>query len=92
MLAALTQQARLNRNMTIEELAVAVKVSPAVIRKLEKADPDVALGAAFEIAAAMRIRLFDADDDLMEMHLAQAKQALAILLRFAEPLPLNDDF
>lgn len=44
LLAALIQQARLNRRMTIEDLALALKVSPADIQKLEEGDPTVAVG------------------------------------------------
>ena len=40
--------ARRERRWTVEDLAARVGVSPVTIRKVEKGDPTVALGTAFE--------------------------------------------
>ena len=90
--AALVRQRRLGRSLTVEELAEQSGLDVSILEKLELGDPGVPLGIAFEAAATLGVRLFDADENLLEMHLTQVKKALSVLPRIVEPRELYDDF
>ncbi|MBA2317861.1 MAG: helix-turn-helix transcriptional regulator [Euzebyales bacterium] len=53
-------RARRERRWTVAALAERAGISPVTLRKVEKGDPTVALGAAFEVATLLGIHLFGA--------------------------------
>jgi transcriptional regulator with XRE-family HTH domain len=71
--------ARRERRWTLEELAERVGVTPFTLRKVERGDPTVGLGVAFEAAAIVGVRLFDADDDRRRLESARVDDRLAVL-------------
>jgi transcriptional regulator with XRE-family HTH domain len=61
LLGAEIAQARLARRWTVRELAERAGVSPATLQKVERGNPSVALGTAFDVATLVGVPLFYAD-------------------------------
>ncbi len=61
LLGAEIRQARLARRWTVRELAERAGISPATLQKVERGNPSVALGTAFDAASLVGVRLFYPD-------------------------------
>ncbi|MEK4031900.1 helix-turn-helix transcriptional regulator [Methylocystis sp. IM3] len=61
MLGQLIRRARIERKMTTTELAERAGLSRGLVQRIEKGDPGCGIGAVFEAAAIVGVRLFDAD-------------------------------
>jgi transcriptional regulator with XRE-family HTH domain len=61
LLGAEITQARLARRWTVRELAERAGISPATLQKVERGNPSVALGTAFDAATLVGVPLFYAD-------------------------------
>lgn len=73
-------QARREKRWTLEELAERAGVTPFTVRKVERGDPTVAVGTAFEVARLVGVPLFGTDDrTTMEGLLRQGRERLALL-------------
>jgi transcriptional regulator with XRE-family HTH domain len=83
---------RRRRRWTVEGLAERVGVSPTTIRKVERGDPTVAIGTAFEAAALVGVALFhdDAARRALEGDVLAAR--LALLPAVVRPISVDDDF
>ena len=71
--------ARRDRRWTIAELAERAGVSPVTVRKVERGDPTVALGTAFEVATIVGIRLLGVGPDELSDRVARSRDRLALL-------------
>jgi len=84
---------RLERRWTIEELAERVGVSVVTLRKIERGDPSVGLGVAFEAATLTGVPLFYEDRSRLAAELRRAEDRLAVLpSRARKPRVIHDDF
>jgi DNA-binding XRE family transcriptional regulator len=84
--------ARRERGWTAAELAERVGVQPQTIGRLEKGEPTVALGLAFEAAVVVGLPLFGADERELPALAAAAQQRLALLpARVTKPAVVVDD-
>lgn len=61
LLGAEIAQARIARRWTVRELAERAGISPTTLQKVERGNPSVALGTAFDAATLVGIPLFYAD-------------------------------
>ena len=61
LLGARVRLARRERRWTLQELADRAGVTAVTMRKVERGDPSVGLGIAFEAAALTGVPLFDPD-------------------------------
>ncbi len=87
-------QARRERRWTAEELAEWANISPVTLRKVERGDPTVALGTAFEVATLVGVRLFGGDSSELGRIVAREQDRLALLpdrVRVPQRAP-DDDF
>lgn len=86
--------ARKERGWTAADLAERVGVQPQTIGRLERGEPTVALGVAFEAAVVAGVPLFAADEQDLPALAAAARQRLALLpARIAKPpVVIDDDF
>ena len=84
--------ARRERGWTMAELAERVGSSETTIRKIERGDPTVELGTAFEAAALAGVELFheDAPTRAREAELMSAR--LAVLPERIRRREVDDDF
>src|ERR1700719_3185967 len=62
LLGQLIRKARIDQKMTAEELADRAGMSRGLLRRIENGDLGCTLGAVFETAAVLGVRLFDADE------------------------------
>lgn len=93
LLGARIQLARRERRWTLQELADRVGVTAVTMRKVERGDPTVRLGIAFEAAALTGVPLFDADPDRRRLEAARVDDRLAVLPRLVRrPTEVDDDF
>lgn len=85
--------ARRERRWTLGELAERVGVTRVTMRKVERGDPTVRLGVAFEAAALLDIPLFDADPSRRRLEARRLDDRLAVLPQAVRPrTKVDDDF
>jgi len=84
---------RQERRWTLQELAERVGVSIPTMRKVERGDPSVGLGIAFEAATLTGVPLFHPDPSRLSLEAARVEDRLAVLPRLVrKPAEVDDDF
>ena len=92
LLAQLIRRARIERKLTAQELADRVGVSRGLLHRIERGDPG-AIGAVFETAAKVGVRLFDADQTEIEAQLSTGRGTLTLLPKAVRcPVGKVEDF
>jgi transcriptional regulator with XRE-family HTH domain len=94
LLGQLIRRARIERKITAAELAERAGLSRGLVQRIEKGDPGCAIGAVFEAAAIVGLRLFDADQTALS-DIITANQATLTLLPQAvraSKIEAKDDF
>jgi transcriptional regulator with XRE-family HTH domain len=74
LLGAEIVQARLARRWTVRELAERAGISPATLQKVERGNPSVALGTAFDVATLVGVPLFYTDGSRLADEAARARR------------------
>jgi transcriptional regulator with XRE-family HTH domain len=94
LLGHMIRNARVERKMTIADVAERAGVSRGLVHRIENGDMGCSIGAAFEVAAIVGVRLFDAEPTSLTRHLGMARDKLALLPKAARRSPeaVNDDF
>ena len=94
LLGELIRRSRLERKMTAGQLAERAGLSRGLVQRIEKGDPGCAIGAAFEAAAIVGVRLFDADQPALTTMIDANQAVLALLPRAARAarIKAKDDF
>jgi transcriptional regulator with XRE-family HTH domain len=94
LLGQLIRQARIERKLTAAELAQRANLSRGLVVRIEKGDPGCAIGAVFEAAAVVGVRLFDADQTSLTDKVRAHKATLALLPRSVRVsnIEVKDDF
>jgi transcriptional regulator with XRE-family HTH domain len=89
-------QARRERRLTLEELAERAGVTPFTVSKVERGDPTVRLGTAFEVARLVGVPLFGVEDRAtMDELVRQGRDLLTLLPARVRPSAMkapDDDF
>lgn len=92
--AALLRVRRKERNLTVNELADRLGISPPTVRKVLEGSPAVAIGSYFEAARILGVPLFDPDSDRFAVTSSRTVEMEALLpkrVRTSQP-EINDDF
>ena len=93
LLGARIQLARRERRWTLQELADRAGVTAVTMRKVERGDPSVRLGVAFEAATLTGVPLFDPDPARRRLEADRIDDRLAVLPRLVRrPMEIDDDF
>jgi transcriptional regulator with XRE-family HTH domain len=79
LLGNLIRAARKERKMTAQEVADRSGISRGLLRRIEKGDPKCELGATFEVATIVGVKLFDAEATTLTKHIRQTEDKLALL-------------
>ena len=79
LLGGLIRAARRERRMTAMELAERAGISRGLLQRIEKGDLKCEIGAAFEVAALVGVKLFDVGDESLTKHIRQTDDKLALL-------------
>jgi DNA-binding XRE family transcriptional regulator len=90
----LIRRARIARKLTTQELAERAGISRGLVQRIEKGDPACAIGAFFEVAAIVGVRLFNADHATLSRAISANDAMLALLPKSVRPssTQVNDDF
>lgn len=94
LLGGLIRRSRIERKLTIEELAERAGVSRGLVRRIESGDPGCSIGAVFEAAAIVGVKLFDADQPALSAHVSETSRMLTLLPKSvrASTRAVEDDF
>lgn len=94
LLGLMIRTARIERKITIEELAERAGVSRGLVYRAEEGDMGCAIGAVFELAILVGVPLFTSDQASMALHTATAEKILALMPRAVHPSrkDIDDDF
>jgi transcriptional regulator with XRE-family HTH domain len=94
LLGQLIRRARIEKRITIEELAERSGLSRGLVHRIEKGDLGCAIGAVFETAAIVGVRLFDADQSTLTREISANASTLALLPQSirTSTAPVKDDF
>jgi transcriptional regulator with XRE-family HTH domain len=74
LLGAEIRQARIARRWTVRELAERAGISPATLQKVERGNPSVSLGTAFDVAVLVGVPLFYADSSRLADEAARIRR------------------
>lgn len=94
LLGALIREARNERQLTAQELADRAGISRGLLQRIEKGELKCEIGAVFEAATIVGVKLFDADGGALSKHLHQTREKLALLPKSVrkKPKKVRDDF
>ena len=93
LLGAGVRLGRRERRWTVAELAERAGVTEATMLKVERGDPGVRLGIAFEAAALTGVPLFGEDDERRRLEGQRLGDRLAALpQKTRRPREVDDDF
>ncbi|HEX5258972.1 MAG TPA: helix-turn-helix transcriptional regulator [Sphingomicrobium sp.] len=85
---------RIERRMTTEELAQRIGISRPSLHRIERGDPTISIGSAFEAATIVGVPLFEADPSRLAGDLARVEEKLALLPKMIRrpKVEVDDDF
>ena len=94
LLGLMIRTARIERKLTVEELAERAGVSRGLVYRAEEGDMGCAIGAVFELATIVGVPLFTPDQASMTLHTANADKNLSLMPRsvYHSKKVINDDF
>lgn len=94
LLGQLIRRARIERKLAAQELAERAGLSRGLLRRIERGDPGCTIGAVFEVAAIVGVRLFDADQATLASTISANTTTLALLPKAvrASKIEAKDDF
>ncbi len=79
LLGALIREARNERKYTAQELADRAGISRGMLQRIEKGNLKCEIGAVFEVATIVGIKLFEANESSLTNHLHQIREKLALM-------------
>ena len=79
LLGGLIRAARKERKLTAQEVADRAGISRGLLQRIEKGDLKCEIGAVFEVATIVGVKLFDADETTLTKHIRQTEDKLALL-------------
>jgi len=94
LLGGLIRTARKERKLTVQEVADRAGVSRGLLQRIERGDLKCEIGAVFEVATIVGIKLFDADESTMARHIQQTEDKLSLLPKSVRKTTrvVDDDF
>ena len=79
LLGLMIRTARIERNMTVTDVAERAGISRGLVHRIEKGEMGSSIGAAFEVAAIIGLRLFEAEPTTLTRHLSMERGKLTLL-------------
>lgn len=94
LLGVLIRESRIEQGMTVGELAVRAGVSRGLVNRAESGDMGCSIGAVFEMAAILKLSLFDLSPDALSRYLSMKQDKLTLLPKAVRQSTVNvqDDF
>ncbi len=79
LLGRMIRAVRTERKWSAQELATRANISRPMLSRIENGNPACSIGAVFEVAAILGIKLFDADKPTLSEMRNQVERRLALL-------------
>ncbi len=94
LMGGLIRAARKERKLTVQEVAERVGISRGLLQRIEKGDLKCSIGAVFEVAAIVGVKLFDSEETSLTKHIRQTEAKLALLPKSVRKKTkvVDDDF
>ncbi|RLA50910.1 MAG: transcriptional regulator [Gammaproteobacteria bacterium] len=94
LLGGLIREGRIERKLSAQELADRAGISRGLLQRIEKGDLKCEIGAVFEVATIVGVKLFEADETTLSKHLSQTRDKLALLPKSVrkQSRTVHDDF
>lgn len=88
------RNARIERGLTVAGVAERAGISRGLVQRIEKGEMGSSIGAAFEVAAVVGLRLFEADPTALTRHLSMERDKLSLLPQSVRTgtMKVKDDF
>jgi len=85
---------RTERKLTAQDLADRAGISRGLLQRIEKGDLKCEIGAVFEVATIVGIKLFEADSPALAQHIERVDDKLALLPKYVRnrEKTVEDDF
>ena len=93
-LGQLIRKARIERKLRAVEVTDRAGISRGLLRRIETGDPGCTIGAVFEVATIVGVRLFDADQTALSRAIETNREIMALLPKSVRDprIEANDDF
>jgi len=94
LLGLMIRNARVERELTVAEVAERAGISRGLVHRIESGEMGSSIGAAFEVAAIVGLRLFEAEPTALTRHLSMARDRLTLLPQSVrtKTAQVKDDF
>lgn len=79
LLGNLIRTARKTRKMTAQAVADRAGISRGLLQRIEKGEPTCEIGATFEVATILGVKLFDTQAPSLSQHIRHTEEKLALL-------------
>jgi len=94
LLGLMIHNARIERGLTVAEVAERAGISRGLVHRVEKGEMGSSIGAAFEVAAIVGLRLFEAEPTTLTRNLSAERHKLTLLPKAVRPAAteIKDEF
>jgi transcriptional regulator with XRE-family HTH domain len=93
LLGKMIRAARIEHKWSTQELAERAGISRPMLSRMEEGNPNCSIGAVFEVAAILGIKLFDSDKREVSEMRHQIESRLALLPKsIRKPVKVKDEF
>ncbi|OAF07191.1 transcriptional regulator [Bradyrhizobium centrolobii] len=95
LLGQLLRKSRIERKMSTLNVAERAGISRGLLRRIEAGDPRCTIGAVFEVAAIVGVKLFDAERGAMSRAIETNREVMTLLpkaVRARRMQEVKDDF
>jgi transcriptional regulator with XRE-family HTH domain len=94
LLGRLIRKARIERKLKAVDVIDRAGISRGLLRRIETGDPGCTIGAVFEVATIVGVRLFDTDQTALSKAVETNREIMALLPKSVRNprIEANDDF
>lgn len=94
LLGLMIRNARVERGLTVADVAERADISRGLVHRIEKGEMGSSIGAAFELAAIVGLHLFESEPTTLTRHLSMERDKLTLLPRSVRTgtTKVEDDF
>jgi transcriptional regulator with XRE-family HTH domain len=94
LLGQLIRKARIERKLKAVDVTDRAGISRGLLRRIETGDPGCTIGAVFEVATIVGVRLFDTDQTALSKAVEASREVMALLPKSVRSprIEANDDF
>ena len=94
LLGLMIHNARIEHGLTVADVAERAGISRGLVHRIEKGEMGSSIGAAFEVAVIVGLRLFEAKPTTLTRHLSMERDKLTLLPQSARTgtTKVKDDF